>query len=200
MSDKSLSVVGLIIAIIAIFTSLLVPEIRRNIFGLDKNKPNVEIIENSPSEELKLPGGNLVTESEGITANCLNDDIKNDSLFYLRVIIDNEINNTYSGIITSGLKRHIGNKEIELLRSKINPNQGLLFEYSISVSDKETEAYIETEEDLSSLKTVEILGNLICTNLKEGYLVSSCDVSTKLAVHKLSPKLNRIIHKSLQSL
>lgn len=200
MSDKFLSIAGLIIAIIAILVSLLVPEIRKNIFGLDENEPSVKTARDILDEELQVAGSQIDMKDGGVTGNCLSTDLMNDSIFYLRVVIDDEIDNVYSGFISSELKRYTGGKEIELLRTKKDPDKGMLFEYSISVSDEETKTYVDIEEDLSNLKTVEIIGNLTCTELKERYIVAICDVSAKLAIHKSSRRLNKIIGKSLQSL
>lgn len=199
MSEKAVGMVGLFIAILAIFVSLLVPEIREYILGLDKTE---EKVNNQTSPEEPPAYANPVHIPK--RSKCLTFDNVNSDTIYLSV----KINGKTVSVYNSDLERFIGakkGKKVTLidLKLKSNKEEGILLSFIMNTTSKKTSEFQSVDDiNTEGLITMVSSGNLTFKDLVSDRVILECafEVSDVQTAIDGNNGIRSLILKSLQSI
>ncbi|WP_367388757.1 hypothetical protein [Lewinella sp. LCG006] len=198
MSEKSLTVLGLIVGVIAIIVSVLIPEIRTQT-GLDKEeKEDTEVVKEQQPGPEQSTGVPDRAEKEG----CLQQVHLVDSVIYLRMTLNGEVEPKYLTILRSRLRELFSSetKYVILSGTEQLPSSGVLIEYDAAINELTTSEIVSDGLDVSSLKTIEILGDIRVKELEKNTVVNICPIETRLGVHKTERSLSSAIKKSIETI
>ena len=203
MSEKTISLASLLVAILAVFASLLVPEIRENFFGLDK-KEKIETNKDLEIETNDKKDKNSTNIENKNQLNCFKYlPFIEDSVIYLQVIINKQVQNQYSYLVEDFLQA----KSDFTGRFKIIDNiqyekkRGHMVLYDISTKKMETREILnEKNNNTNSLITTSLIGKISLLNIENRNSMVQCPIDVRLAGNKGMNILPSGIKKSLKGI